>query len=1133
MRKAAKRLAGIATICAAVVGLSSGAALAAGSHVFNPELSLTGDCSQVAPDLTPDPGLCPMPPGVKGVDHPASSFTRARAVTADSYGNLYVANYGKDSAGGSEGHIDVFDSSGFFISTVAVQGPTQIAVDGDGYLYVIERPSAFIRLSRLTPTTYEPAAGEIAYSPTPVVLREQADFGGASAAAVAINPINDHLFLGLGNEVIEYGSATEGNPVIGDPIGKPILHAATGLPIAIDAERNRLYVSDDAVATAEGVVRVFELAAPHALLDTISGAGTPAPGGKFAGSLAVAADEASGNVFAYDGGELGSKVVYEFDEDDEYLASFGGEEIKDIGVIAKIWVDNGANSPNGALNSEGRTLFVPSHPSGTGHVFAYGPSAESAPKIEALSFAGVTREEAELRATINPGQLPTPYTLEYTTEEAFADHGFDGATVAGSGVIPAQKSGAPVSAAASGLQPGLTYRFRVRAENSEGSVEAEGRFATYPAAEPTSACANDGLRTGLSAALPDCRAYELVSPSDTNGRSPLGAVPGIAFPMNAASPQGEKVSFQVRGGVIPGYEGTGSLFGDPYLATRTAAGWGTAAVGPNGAEAKAIVPGSPSPDQGYTFWGTGGPEGSATIEGRAINNYVHYPDGHSELIGRGAIGSDPGAVGKLISEDGGHIIFQTFSDGPYAPIRLEEAAPPSGTWAVYDRTADGTTHVVSLLPGELTPAPGEDAKYLGASLDGEGIAFTIGKRLYLRQGNAQTYEIGENVTFAGLAEGGRRVFYLEDGDLKAFDVDAGLIDFTTSGDVTPVNVTAGGTVAYFVSPSVLSGAANPHGDSAQAGAENLYRSHEGAIEFVATVTKRDVEGVFLGVQQGEGLGLWTQAVGGEGNNSGQFGIDPSRTTPDGEVLLFESRAELSGYDPQGAAQIYRYDAGAGELQCLSCVASGAEASGGASLQSLSQSLTDLAPLNSYGLPRNLRADGRRAYFQSMDALVPEDGDGLQDVYQWEAQGVGSCSRPQGCISLISSGRSGREDYLYAVSASGEDVFIHTSDLLLPSEDPDETPSIYDARVGGGFAPPPARAGECLGEACQPAAVAPNDSTPSSSTYQGAGNVKSEGSKPRCPKGKVRRGKKQRCVVKKSRKHHNAKKRSGAKGRAHR
>ncbi len=1072
-------------------------------HAFDPLLSLTGGCTVNSLDPVPDPG-CP------GGVHPPFSFDNPQSVTTDPHGNIYVASYGA----GSDGRVDVFDAEGAFLTQVTVPGPWSTAVDSKGNLYVFEKVSGLGKVSRFSPSEYDPVAGEIEYGDSTVIVSGVS----ASAAPLVVNPANDHLFI-LSGTVQEYASADEGNSLLNDSIGKGTLQGETSL--AIDASRGLLYVGGTIAngGISKGAVRVLELAAPHALLRTFDGADTPA--GKFGVAPKIAVDEGTGDFFVYDAGDEGAKVAYRFDEGGEYLETID-HGIKEIGKSVQIWVDNGASSPNGALNPEGHYLFVPSHPTGVGHILAYGPSTTGPAAVEDLSVAEVTRDAAELRATIHPGSLATAYRFEYIPLDRFeSEGGFTGATVAGSGQIPPGRSGVPVSAALAGLSAGTAYRYRVVAENSlPPSAETVGDFRTYPAAEPAAACSNDALRTGSSALLPDCRAYELVTPVGTNGRSPIALTQvGTRFASRASSPDGERVSFQIEGGAIPDLGGTGSYAGDPYLSTRSAAGWTPATAGPDGSEAPTLFPGSSSPDQGHSFWSANGPEGTAAIGGR-MTNYVRYPDGRSELIGRGSLATDPYAQGKLISEDGEHIVFESgIPVENVAAVQLEPNAPPDGTGAVYDRTADEVTHVVSLLPGDQPLAAGQDSRYIGASLDGKGIAFKVANTLYLRFENEATYEIGTNVTFAGIAEGGHRIFYLEGGNLKAFDVEAGVIPFTASGDATPVNVASGGTAAYFVSPSVLTADTNPRDDLPQAGAENLYLSHEGEISFVATLTKRDVEGEFNVFRLG-GLGLWMKAQ----EDFGRFGLDPSRTTPDGTALLFESRADLTGYESGGVAQVYRFDVAAGELDCLSCNPTGALPSGAGSLQSLSTGHAQAEPLNSFIFLANLRADGRRAFFQSKDRLVASDTDGLQDVYQWEAEGVGGCLAPGGCIDLISSGSSGRDDYLYAVSDSGDDVFILTGDLLLPASDPDETPSIYDARVGGGFPPPTAPRAGCLGEVCQPAAAVPGDPTPS---IHGAGNVPRAKVKRRCPKGRssVARAGRTRCLRNRGR--------SSEKGKRHR
>jgi len=1084
--------------------LSMGAApnaLAAETHVFDPALSLAGGCTTSEVDPVPDPG-CPQEQ-----ERPLSS---PRSVATDIYGDIYVASFGSEAEHGAEGRIDIFDPKGLFLTEIPdSSGPKSLAVDSEGNLYVFNYRAIGANIeevARYAPTAYDPEAGEIKYGNAPVRIAEGLF---ASITGIAINRLNDHLFVHFGRHITEYKSAAEGNKVIDETIGQGIFAIdAPAMGLTVDAAHGRIYATDHSTSLGDFVIRALELTSPHALVQTIDGSTTPA--GNFPeGRLSVAVDEGTGHVFVFD---ESAKVVYEFTEEGQYVSTiehsfqpvFGNE----------IAIDNGSKSPNGAVNSTGRYLYVPSGPSGVGHSFAFGPQPPIGPPVvEAVSFSEVTQTEAELHATINPEGLPTEYAFEYAARESFEAEGFEGAEIAGAAELLGGNVGVEVSASAAGLSPGTSYVFRVIAINEEDSDESEDAFTTYAAPEPAPECLNDVFRTGLSAPLPDCRAYELVTPADTNSRTPTGVWHlGTYFATKEASPSGEKVSFRVEGGSIPGFEGTGSLAGDPYLATRGPSGWKTGAAGPKGTEAAAPLLGSTSPDQGFSFWSTGGGPGSAAIEGKRAN-YVRYPDGHSELIGRGGIAGELAAEGKLISKDGSHIIFVNSNASGDTPIQLEPNAPPSGTRAIYDRTANEITHVVSLLPGDTTPAADENAFYEGASLDGKGIAFKLGKTvaagpLYLRYNNEQTYEVGEKATFAGITEGGNRMFYLEGGDLYAFDALAEkTIRFTENGNATVVNLAADGSAAYVVSPNVLTEKGNPNEAVAQPGEENLYLSREGVISFVGAVTKQDMEG-----EGGIGLEVWVPHVA----SFGEAGEEPSRTTPDGGVLLFESRADLDGYDPEGHVEIYRYDSLGEELDCLSCNPTEAPANGRASLESISTFVDDPEPFSAFGFVDNLRPDGHRAFFQSTEALVPGDTDELQDVYEWEADEVGTCERPEGCIYLISSGQSARTDYLYAVSDSGDDVFFRTSDLLVPSDN-DETPSIYDARVGGGF--PEGAEEECEAEGCRggliPGPTIPTPATPAIGAKDNVAGAK------RCPKGKhkVIKNGKTHCVKKHHKRRH--------------
>lgn len=1077
-----------------IVGPGSACA-AAGLHAFDATLSLTGSCNVSVLDPIPDPGACP---GTPGSDHPSVPFSTPGAVATDGYGNIYVANtaLGTVKTGG-KGLIDIFSPAGLFITELEDPlRPASLAVDSKGNLYVanLEGNAAEESVVRYEPVTYKPAEEVLAYPPVPTATVVKAEAGG-----LALNPTDDRLFVKFSDRIAQYESASEGNGLI-ENFGSQVSEDDVGL--AIDAAHGRIYASTNTGFGGEGrVVDVFELAAPHNLLYTIKG--TSVPSGKFASAyLSLAVDEGTGHVFVYDGE---GKKLYEFQASNSgasYLSTI--EHNFQYVYRSEIGLDNGTNSPNGGLNPRGRYLYVPSNPTGIGHSYAFGPADEGPPIVESTSFVNVGEEEAEVQAEIEPSGLNTHYIFEFITEQQYQEQGesFAGARVAGEGEVQARNTPVSVSAPATGLSPGTPYRFRVVATNEEGEGEGEGDFATYPATEPTSACPNEVMRSGPSALLPDCRAYELVSPSETNARAPRGAGSGLGlfFISTQVSPTGEAASFIIEGGTLPGVEAVGSFAGDPYLVSRGDSGWSTEYAGPSGAEASSIEPGSSSPDQKYSFWLAEG-EGSAVIN-RHQTTYVRYPDGHSELVGRGSSGTDPEALGKLISKGGGHIVFSTSNEGNLA-APLTPDAPPEGTPAVYDRTADEVTHVASLLPGDVTPVLHQGAVYEGASLDGKGIAFTIEDRLYLRYEDTATFEVGENVTFEGVAEGGSRIFYLQGGDLWRLDVETGVrIRFTSSGDVIPVNVAAEGSVAYFVSPTAIHGGKNPHGEEPSEGKHNLYRSEEGSISFVGTVAEEDVRGEETGV----GLDLWAPHV----VTYGEAAEDPSRTTPDGRTLLFESHASLTGYDSGGHTEVYRYEATGNELVCLSCEPTLAPAEGDASLQSIATGTPALEPLGIFASVANLSPDGRRAVFQSDEALVPTDTDGRQDVYEWEAQGVGTCRQPPGCVYLISSGHSKRADYLYGVSRSGDDVFIFSGDILLTS-DLEETPSIYDARVNGGF--PEAEPAECSGEGCRPTLSSPPSMiVPESGVHALRKSHCSKGSR------RVRRVGRARCVKKHHRKH---------------
>jgi hypothetical protein len=258
-----------------------------------------------------------------------------------------------------------------------------------------------------------------------------------------------------------------------------------------------------------------------------------------------------------------------------------------------------------------------------------------------------------------------------------------------------------------------------------------------------------------------------------------------------------------------------------------------------------------------------------------------------------------------------------------------------------------------------------------------------------------------------------------------------------------------------------------------------------------------------------------------------------------------SRGSLTGYDNTDAAsgeadqEVFLYDstanAGAGELRCVSCNPSGARPLGRALAVKGLEGLWAAARIPTWQSQlhgsRVLSEDGQRLYFNSFEGLVSHDTNGQEDVYQWEAPGSGDCTQESpsfiessgGCLSLISSGESPNGSELVDIGANGDDVFFKTSAGLVPQDS--GLIDVYDARVDGGFPPPEEPQGPCEGEACAPPAAAPNDPTPASAGFRGAGNPAPEGKRLRkaCPKGKrkVRKAGKTRCVKRQSKRHRRA------------
>lgn len=230
-----------------------------------------------------------------------------------------------------------------------------------------------------------------------------------------------------------------------------------------------------------------------------------------------------------------------------------------------------------------------------------------------------------------------------------------------------------------------------------------------------------------------------------------------------------------------------------------------------------------------------------------------------------------------------------------------------------------------------------------------------------------------------------------------------------------------------------------------------------------------------------------------------------RASADGSVFVFRTNSELPGFNNVGNFnQLYRYDARAEELECVSCPPANVAPSGEVRVSEDNSEGEKFNGSNGEAMTtldtRVISSDGSRVFFDTPDPLVAHDTNGQRDVYEWE----------NGSVYLISSGKSSEPSELLDSSPSGDDVFFGTASGLVGGDN-DEAADAYDARVPRPGDNPPPAAVPCQGEVCQgPPSVPSLLGLPASATFNGLGNVTSRppASKP-APKKKAKKKKARR------------------------
>lgn len=462
------------------------------------------------------------------------------------------------------------------------------------------------------------------------------------------------------------------------------------------------------------------------------------------------------------------------------------------------------------------------------------------------------------------------------------------------------------------------------------------------------------------------------------------------------------------------------------------------------------------------------------------------PDG--KIAGSAVFGSEGGALSHVISGDGSRIIWTSIE----ASVLAAEERAVRKAKALYVRQNDTQAQSPLGTNGECTVA----ADACTVQIDASALPGTPKEK----------EENGGHGTFWTASADGSRVFFTDElpltGDATAeagkpdlyeyeFNSEAGkpgtLTDLTVNG-TEPANVAGvvgasdDGSYVYFAAAGALARGAQPQGCSPESPTStskcNVYVVHNGETpKLVAAIAATDGEGgrhtqnpIFFTTSTLENFGDWVPKT----------GFRTSRVTPDGHHLLFESVENLTGFDSHETHEIYLYDLGSG-VTCVSCSRTGAPTLGGGR-NAINVQLPE--SLNETYASRDLSSDGNRVFFDAAEALVPQDKNGLYDVYEWERDGSGSCAHENGCLYLLSGGTSGDFSAFLDASESGDDVFLATRAQLVP-QDQGEQFEVYDARVGAPQQPTPQA---CTGTGCQGVPAAPPVfATPSSATFNGAGN----------------------------------------------
>ncbi len=662
-------------------------------------------------------------------------------------------------------------------------------------------------------------------------------------------------------------------------------------------------------------------------------------------------------------------------------------------------------------------------------------------------------------------------------------------------------------------------------------------------------CPNEGLRLAThSALLPDCRAYEMVTPPFKEGTPVIQLLLSESGSNLIGSGLGIFAGAErnTGGGIHTENVGLGAF----YEFARGEDGWLTRPVAPPPASEfpSAGMQGDASPDLGTTLWKLrkpSQPEGVGDLyrresDGRFVHLGPLQPAGSPPAFGKEGLYTGASADFKhvLVVKQQGEARFPGDTtlgeESLYEYAGVDEAEPKLVGVSNNGPLASNTeAHLISECATSLG-SEGAKEVYNAISADGASVFFTARacgspevSELYVRINGSHTVAISEptlaagqctgacataerrQAFFAGAAQDGSKVFFMTEQPLLNGDKDS-------TNDLYEAELNNGAlTHVVMVSEGETQAPAGENDQTPGEGAsvQGVARvSEDGSrVYFVATgVLTRAANTQGDHAEAGADNLYVTDTVSGRTTFVAELSAEDARvwsqedngrpvavTPPDGRFLVLVSRADLT-HEGVSPGQVYEYDAQSGVLRRLSLGQHSSSPQLGPSI--VQSSYAQVAAVTNSHSNLTMSSDGSYVFFESPDGLTPQASDDREAgcAFGFEghcffttfAQNV--YEYHEGHVSLISAGHGAK---LLSTDPSGSDVFFSTPAPLV-SQDTDTQSDVYDARINGGFPATVGPAG-CSSEACRgPLGSAPALPAPGSATPAGGDNLTPAGPPPR-------------------------------------